>query len=151
MCAPLPSGEGLGRGSDEVTTIKPTLPSETLRNARRLRRETTDAERSLWRHLRAGRLDGVKFRRQHPVPPYIADFCCVAARLIIELDGSQHCEEVDAARTRYLESQGWRIVRFWDNDVLLETEAVLDAIWNAIGDRTLSPTPLPVGEGLKSK
>ncbi len=92
----------------------------------------------------------MKFRRQHPVPPYIADFCCVSARLIVELDGPQHSEEVDAARTRYLKSQGWRILRFWDNDVLLQTEAVLDAIWNAIGDRTLSPTPLPMGEGLKS-
>jgi very-short-patch-repair endonuclease len=140
----------LGRGFDEVTAIKPPLPTGTLQNARKLRREMTDAERELWQHFRAGRFDGVKFRRQHPVPPYIADFCCVSARLIVELDGPQHSEEVDAARTRYLKSQGWRILRFWDNDVLLQTEAVLDAIWNAIGDRTLSPTPLPMGEGLKS-
>jgi very-short-patch-repair endonuclease len=108
----------------------------------------TDAERNLWQHLRADRFDGLKFRRQHPIPPYIADFCCVAARLIIELDGSQHSDEVDAARTRYLESQGWHILRFWDNDALIETEAVLDAIWKAISRRTLSPTPLPTGEGL---
>ncbi len=69
-------------------------------------------------------------------------------RLIIELDGSQHSNEVGAARTRYLESQGWRILRFWDNDALIQTEAVLGAIWSAISDRTLSPTPLPTGEGL---
>lgn len=138
----------MGRGSGEVTTIKPPLPTGTLRNARRLRRDATDAERKLWQHLRAGRFDGVKFRRQHPIPPYIADFCCVAARLIVELDGSQHSDEVDAARTRYLQSQGWRVLRFWDNDALIETDAVLDAIWNIVSDRTLSPTPLPTGEGL---
>ncbi len=110
----------------------------------------TDAGRELWQHLRADRFDGLKFRRQHPVPPYVADFCCVSARLIVELDGSQHCEEIDAAGTRYIESQGWCILRFWNNDALLQTEAVLDAIWNAVNNRTLSPTPLPVGEGLKS-
>jgi very-short-patch-repair endonuclease len=140
----------MGRGFAGVTTIKPPLPTDTLHNARRLRREMTDAERRLWQHLRAGRFDGLKFRRQHPVPPYVADFCCVSVRLIVELDGSQHCEEIDTARTRYLGSQGWRVMRFWNNDVLLQTEAVLDAIWNAINDRTLSPTPLPMEEGLKS-
>ncbi|MFZ5635944.1 MAG: endonuclease domain-containing protein [Pseudomonadota bacterium] len=130
-----------------MTTIKPPLPTRTLENSRRLRREMTDAERALWRHLRAGRLGHLKFRRQHPIPPYIADFCCIAERLIVELDGSQHSEEVDATRTRFLRSKGWRILRFWDNEVLLETEAVLDAIWNAANNRTLSPTPLPSGEG----
>ncbi len=138
----------MGRGFGEVTTHKPPLPTRTLAYSRSLRREMTDAERKLWQYLRAGRIDGIKFRRQHPIPPYIADFCCVAARVIIELDGSQHSNEVDAARARYLESQGWRILRFWDNDALIQTEAVLDAIWNAISDRTLSPTPLPTGEGL---
>ena len=133
-----------------MTAIKPPLPTETLQNTRRLRRESTDAERRIWQHLRAGRFDGLKFRRQHPIPPYIVDSCCVAERLIVELDGSQQSDEVDAARTRYLESQGWRILRFWDNDVPLETETVLDAVWNVISDRTLTPTPLPAGEGLKS-
>src|SRR3546814_19017315 len=93
----------------------------------------TDAEQKLWQHLRGGQLDGLKFRRQHPIPPYIADFCCVAVKLIVELDGSQHSEQADVVRTRYLEAQGWRILRFWDNDALQETEAVIDAIWNAIG------------------
>jgi very-short-patch-repair endonuclease len=141
----------LGRGFGEVTTIKPPLPTDTLRNARRLRRDTTDAERRLWQHLRADRFDSLKFRRQHPIPPYIVDFCCASERLIVELDGSQHSEAIDAPRTRFLQSKGWRILRFWDNDVLLETEVVLDAIWSAVGDRTLSPTPLPAGEGLKSE
>ena len=68
--------------------------------------------------------------------------------LIVELDGSQHSEKKDAARTKYLESQGWRVIRFWDHDALVATEAVIEAIWNALGDRTLTPTPLPAGEGL---
>ncbi|WP_449284295.1 endonuclease domain-containing protein [Lysobacter cavernae] len=89
-----------------------------------------------------------KFRRQHPVPPYIVDFCCADARLIVELDGSQHSHEVNAARTKYLESQGWRVIRFWDNDALTATEAVIEAIFDALGHRTLTPTPLPMGEGL---
>ena len=138
----------MGRGSGEVTIHKPPLPTHALEFSRRLRRDSTDAERKLWQYLRAGRFDGLKFRRQHPIPPYIADFCCIEKRLIVELDGSQHNAQVDAVKTGFLESRGWSIVRFWDNDVLLETEAVLDAIWNAISNRTLSPTPLPSGEGL---
>ncbi len=110
----------------------------------------TDAERKLWRHLRAGQLDGLKFRRQHPVPPYIADFCCIEEKLIVELDGSQHTVDADAVSTRYLEAQGWRLLRFWGNDVLSNPDAVLEAIWNSVGRRTLTPTPLPEGEGLKS-
>ncbi|MEL1262802.1 endonuclease domain-containing protein [Pseudoxanthomonas putridarboris] len=129
-------------------TVKPPLPTTTKQHSRKLRREMTDAERNLWRHLRAGGLGGLKFRRQHPIPPYIADFCCVERKLVIELDGSQHTDEKDAVRTRYLQSQGWQVVRFWDNEVLNDMEAVVEAIWNIVGDRTLSPTPLPVGEGL---
>ena len=129
----------------------PPLPTRTRDNAKRLRREMTDAERRLWKHLRAGRLEGFKFRRQHPVPPYVLDFCCVEVGLAIELDGSQHSEARDASRSRYLESQGWRIVRFWDNDVLNKADAVVEAIWNILPRPTLSPTPLPEGEGLKQR
>ena len=128
--------------------IKPPLPTRTLVHARVLRREMTDAERLLWRHLRGGQLEGLKFRRQHPIPPYIADFCCIEHKLIIELDGSQHSQQADEARTRFLESRGWTLMRFRDNDVLLQTEAVVMAICNATGSRTLTPTPLPEGEGL---
>ena len=113
-----------------------------------MRREFTDAERKLWQHLRAGHLDGLKFRRQHPIPPYIADFCCIERKLIVELDGGQHSPEVDQARTRWLERQGWSVLRFWDNDVLMNIESVVEAIWNVSGRRTLTPTPLPEGEGL---
>ena len=123
--------------------------AESYERARTMRKALTPPEARLWVALK-GRQLGVRFRRQHPIPPYVADFCVVSARLVVELDGSQHCEEIDTARTRFLESQGWHVLRFWNNDGLRQTEAVLDAIWNAINDRTLSPTPLPTGEGLKS-
>lgn len=126
----------------------PPLPTIKQDQARRLRVTMTDAERELWRRLRAGQLAGWKFRRQHTVPPYIVDFICLAANLIVELDGSQHTPQSDAVRTRFLEAQGFRILRFWDNDALLNTDAVVEAIFNVLGDRTLTPTPLPGGEGL---
>jgi very-short-patch-repair endonuclease len=127
---------------------KPPLPTRTRDHARELRRQSTDAEQRLWLHLRAGRLNGLKFRRQHPIPPYVADFYCESARLVIELDGSQHNEGVDDARTRFLELLGLKVLRYWDNEVLQQTDAVLEAIWSVAQDRTLSPTPLPEGEGL---
>lgn len=129
----------------------PPLPTRTRDNAKRLRSAMTDAERRLWEYLRAGRLEGFKFRRQHPVPPYVLDFCCKECGLAIELDGSQHAEDADALRSRYLESQDWRIVRFWNNDVLNNTDAVVEAIWNLLSRPTLSPIPLPEGEGLKQR
>jgi very-short-patch-repair endonuclease len=127
---------------------KPPLPTRTLTTARSLRTTGTDAEIKLWYHLRAKRLGGFKFRRQHPIPPYIADFYCEELGLVIELDGSQHDEISDRTRTHALERQGIVLLRFWDNQVLQETEAVLEAILNFARNRTLSPTPLPQGEGL---
>ena len=131
-----------------MPTFKPPLPTRNLRSARRLRQDLTDAERKLWQCLRNRQLEGLKFRRQHPVPPYIVDFVCLSKRLVIELDGSQHTHEVDASRTRYLQSQGIHVLRFWSNEVLTNPEAVVEAIWNNAAQRTLTPTPLPVGEGL---
>ena len=113
-----------------MTTIKPPLPTRTRENARTLRSTPTDAERKLWQCLRGGQLDGLKFRRQHPVPPYVVDFYCEVLRLVIELDGSQHNEERDAARTRFLQSQGLTVLRFWDNDALMQTESVVQAIFD---------------------
>jgi len=89
----------------------------------------------------------MKFRRQHPIPPYIEDFYCETAKLAIELDGSQHNKAIDQSRSRYLANQGLCILRFWDNDVLQNTEAVLELILSAARDRILTPTPLPKGEG----
>jgi very-short-patch-repair endonuclease len=131
--------------------IKPPLPTQTRERARSLRREGTDAERKLWYQLRAGRLKGMKFRRQHPVPPYIVDFHCEAKKLVVELDGSQHNQAVDRDRTRYLEAQGLKVLRYWDNEVMQQLDAVLEAIVSAAGNRTLTPTPLPPGEGLEGE
>lgn len=125
-----------------------SLPTNTLDKARKLRRGPTDAERKLWQCLRAGQFDGLKFLRQHSVSPYIVDFFCEAAKLAVELDGSQHTEELDRARTRFLESRGLIVLRFWDNEALVQTEAVVEAIWHNTRPRPLTPTPLPVGEGL---
>ncbi len=99
--------------------------------ARKLRNEATDAERHLWRHLRREQLAGYKFRRQFPVGPYIVDFICVPARLVLELDGGQHldAQAYDAARTLEIEARGYRVLRFWNDDVLLRTEAVLEEIF----------------------
>jgi very-short-patch-repair endonuclease len=115
-----------------------------------LRQSQTDAEHRLWHLLRGSRLAGSKFRRQHPVPPYVLDFYCCAAKLAVELDGSLHSHDVDQVRTRFLAPQGIRILRFWDNDVLSKTEAVIESILTSLQDPTLTPTPLPMGEGLKS-
>ena len=101
--------------------------------AKQLRRNMTDAERLLWKHLRAHRLNGHKFRRQHPVGPYIVDFVHLGAMLIVEADGGQHNESADdATRDAWLQSQGFKVLRFWNNEILGETEAVLTAILNAI-------------------
>jgi very-short-patch-repair endonuclease len=129
----------------------PPLPDVSRLRTRELRASSTEAERELWFHLRAGRLLGLKFRRQHPLPPYVVDFYCGAVKLVIELDGSQHSEEADAARSRALDARGLRVLRFWDNEVFSNTDAVLEAIVSAVEGRTLSPTPLPVGEGLKKE
>ena len=90
----------------------------------------TDAERLLWQHLRNRQLGGWKFRRQCPIGPFIVDFVCPEKKVIVEVDGGQHAETVveDAERSKYLTEQGYRIVRFWNNEVLKELEAVLETI-----------------------
>jgi very-short-patch-repair endonuclease len=100
--------------------------------ARKLRRASTDVENRLWHHLRARRLEGAKFRRQFPIGPHVTDFACPAAHLVIELDGGQHSEEIDAERTRTIEGFGYRVIRFWNNDVLENAEGVLEAIRNEL-------------------
>ena len=98
--------------------------------ARKLRKNPTDAEKLLWARLRGGQLDGVRFRRQAPMGSYVVDFFCPSARLIIELDGGQHAERTapDARRTEWLEGQGYRVIRFWNNEVLGNIEGVLETI-----------------------
>jgi very-short-patch-repair endonuclease len=102
--------------------------------ARKLRKAPTDAEIHLWWALRDRRLRGYKFRRQHPVGPYVADFACTREKLIVEVHGGQHAaNEHDAERTEWLESQGWRVLRFWNNDVLTNIEGVVETILAALG------------------
>ncbi len=100
--------------------------------ARGLRVTQTGVERRLWQRLRSRQINGVKFRRQHPVGPYIADFFCLDARLVIELDGSRHGDELeqqaDERRTEFLESQGYRVLRFWNEEVLDNLDGVLERI-----------------------
>ena len=96
--------------------------------ARKLRRNSTDAELRLWRHLRSRQLEGAKFVRQFPIGPCVADFACRDVHLVIELDGGQHSPEVDAPRTRVLEAFGYKVLRFWNSDVLENTDGVLEAI-----------------------
>ena len=102
--------------------------------ARKLRRNQTDAERRLWQHLRNRRLGGFKFRRQHVIAPYVVDFVCIDRFVIVELDGGQHSEqrEHDDARSGFLASKGFNVLRFWNNDVLGNTDAVLNDIYTAL-------------------
>ena len=106
----------------------------------------TDAERRLWRHLRNRELGGWKFKRQYPVGPYIVDFICVEKNLVIEVAGGQHAEneKQDNQRSAYLNHMGYRVFRFWNNEVLKETEAVLEAIFAILADaKENSPSPQP--------
>jgi very-short-patch-repair endonuclease len=100
----------------------------TSSHARRLRRDATDVERKLWQQLRNRQLGGLKFRRQATVGGHIADFLCAEKRLIVELDGGQHSQEADAARTAHLEELGYRVIRFWNNEVNDNLDGVLQAI-----------------------
>ncbi len=109
--------------------------------ARKLRRASTDAEYRLWYFLRSRRLDGAKFVRQFPIGPYIADFACRDARLAIELDGGQHNEAIDAPRTQIIEAFGYRIIRFWNNEVFENLEGVIETIQRELAIARNSPLP----------
>jgi very-short-patch-repair endonuclease len=122
--------------------------------AQRLRANQTGAEIALWRELRKLKTKGTHFRRQVPIGPYIADFACMGSRLVIELDGSQHGEEGikkhDDERTRWLESEGYRVIRFWNNDMVKNTIGVLETIYAALyGSRDAEPTLLKRPRQLK--
>ena len=102
-------------------------------NAKRMRREPTPAELKFWYQVRDRRLEGLKFRRQVPVGPFIADFICIERHLIVEIDGGQHAEsEKDARRDAYLTSNGYRILRFWNADVLTNMDGVIDTVLAAL-------------------
>ena len=129
------------------------LDPHLVARARKLRIEQTNAEQLLWRLLRNRQFGGLKFRRQYPMAPYVLDFYCHAARLAIEVDGAQHSEpdkeRRDAERTTYLGRQGITVIRFWNHEVLQETEAVLEQLHDALTpalsqrEREKGPTARP--------
>ena len=117
--------------------------------ARSLRRNQTDTEKKLWGFLRSRQFKGFKFRRQQPVDRYVADFCCLEKKLVIELDGGQHGgrQDQDAERTRFLEGKGFKVIRVWDNEVFENLEGVLELIRQRL-EGSPSPRPSPLkGEG----
>jgi very-short-patch-repair endonuclease len=120
--------------------------------ARALRKNQTDVEKLMWSRLRNRQIAGHKFRRQQIIGPYIADFLSLEPKLIIELDGGQHAEQQDedAKRTRYLEALGYRVLRFWNHEVLGDLDAVLEVIRIAVAVESPHPNPLPEGEGAKT-
>jgi len=112
-------------------TSKPALTRDA---ARRLRIEQTDAEHRLWSRLRGSQLEGFKFRRQHPLGPFFADFFCLEAKLVIELDGSQHADQLDRdeRRTEFLRGAGYEVLRFWNYEVISEIDVVIQRIADAL-------------------
>jgi very-short-patch-repair endonuclease len=112
------------------------LPANRIDRARDLRKRMPDAEQKVWRELRSRRFAGYKFRRQHPLGSYFVDFVCLSSGVVVELDGGQHNTEearsYDARRTRWLEGAGYRVLRFWNHEVLEDWESVAEAIWRAV-------------------
>ncbi len=137
--------EAVREGGTEKPAHRDVSPLHRSR-AKNLRRTMTDAESRLWYALRAHRLDGLSFRRQTPIGRYIVDFVCLDLRLIIELDGGQHTEsKKDEVRDRWLKSKGYRVLRFWNSDVLKNRNAVLETILDAASKATPLPNPPPQG------
>jgi len=127
---PSPHGRGQGEGYHGPDVI----PMHLLQFARDLSKDQTDAEACLWAILRNRRIAGNKFRRQHSIPPYVVDFFCEEARLVIEVDGGQHGENRrhDDVRTAFLEEKGLRVIRFWNHEVRQSFESVLEVIWREL-------------------
>jgi very-short-patch-repair endonuclease len=144
-----------------MTTVRfynAPLSPEILAFARKLRTEQTDAEKLMWFLLRGRRLGGWKFRRQYPLEPYFLDFFCFEKTLAVELDGGQHNgpvgKEKDEKCTAFIEANGIRVLRFWNHEVLQDTYAVLQVIWDVLQEAPSAapspPAPLPGGEGKKA-
>ena len=117
----------------------------TTENAKTLRRNQTEAEKLLWSRLRNRQMENLKFRRQHPITPYIVDFFCEEQKLIIEADGGQHTPQKDEKRSLFIKEQGYDILRFWNNDILGNIDGVLENIASYIKEPLTQPSPQ--GEG----
>jgi very-short-patch-repair endonuclease len=130
--------------------MKKIVAPHVRANARKLKTSQSDAERLLWATLRAARFQDWKFRRQVPIGNFIADFVCHEAKLIVEADGDQHGNALsyDAARSSFMASQGYRVLRFWNRDIFQHKEMVLEAIWHALeGSLPMERYDPPVGTG----
>src|SRR5438552_2432962 len=124
-------------------TLDQSLALQLL--SKRLRRTQTDAERKLWMRLRDRQLNGLKFRRQQPIGRYIVDFFCPEHRLVIELDGGHHADQIqaDKRRTEFLTEAGYRVLRFWDHEVLNDTALVLQQIFDTVNNANCKNPPHP--------
>ncbi len=124
------------------------MSTNLTQTAKELRRNSTDAERLLWRRLKARQLDGLKFRRQEQIGRFIVDFVCYEKRIILEADGSQHAfeKEKDEERTQWLNSQGFMVLRFWNHEILTNIEGVLEVVRMRCLEAPLSPTLSHRGE-----
>lgn len=125
--APFPAlaGEGRGEGESGWAARRHTASKK----AQAFRKNETDAERAIWRFLKGKKFQEYKFRRQHPIGPYFVDFVCLKYKLVVEIDGGQHCENPkDEIRTEFLQSKGFDVLRFWNNDVLQNMEGVLHTL-----------------------
>ena len=116
-----------------------------METARRLRKSSTDTEKHLWMHLRNRQIAGFKFRRQHPIGKYVVDFVNLEKKVIIEVDGGQHAlNERDKIRDEWLRAEGFKVLRFWDNQIFNNLDSVLELIRDVL--LTPHPNPLPQGE-----
>lgn len=151
VASPLEGEAGLPQANREGGMNSAHRPVSGLQRgrAKSLRREMTDAERKLWMALRGHRFQGLSFRRQAPIGPFIADFVCHRRRLIIEIDGGQHATRPahDLRRDTWLASKGYRVLRFWNSDVLRNIEGVLETIVNAIAGDIPPSLTLPLKGG----
>jgi very-short-patch-repair endonuclease len=148
VSAPAPPRGGGGGGGGGSPQMPHSVVSDRQRGqAKQLRQTMTRAETLLWRHLKAGRLDGLGFRRQTPIRNYIADFVCFSAKVIVELDGESHDfaerQESDGRRDAFFESEGFRVLRFTNNQVMSNLEGVVEAIRQAINAGSLGLPPSP--------
>ena len=138
---------GMGTIDTRHTQMKGQSNKKLLcyKTQRKLRRNMTDAELRLWRFLRGRQMSGFKFRRQHPFEDFVLDFVCLDAMVVIEVDGGQHAVNVtaDEARTKSLNDAGFRVLRYWNTDVLTDIEAVKDSIWRALEENPSPPRSSP--------